>query len=132
MVPRSCNPCKVIIASGEDEDADEDVYDSAAFIIADVIYHQQALRTTSVLLCSATEVLLDNQAGRSNSNNRSLLSNVSTVEPFYISGIDGEFRGVRISEEGDFEGLGRVAYGTTAAEDILSKARHCLLQLVKG
>ena len=70
-----------MIASGEDENADEDVYDSAAFIIADVIHHNQAFHTTSVVLYSATEVLLDNQAGRSIFNNRSLLSNVSTVAP---------------------------------------------------
>ena len=48
---------------------------------------------------------------------------MSTVAPFYISSIDGESRGVRISEKGDFEGLGRIANGTTAAANILSKAR---------
>ena len=39
------------------------------------------------------------------------------------SGIDGESRGECISEEGDFECLGRVAYGTIAAANILLKAR---------
>ena len=59
-----------MIASRKDEDADKEVYDSAAFIIADVICHNQDLHTTTVVLFSATEVLLDNQAGSSIFNNR--------------------------------------------------------------
>ena len=77
----------------------------------------------STVLFSPTEVLLDNQAGRSIFKNRSLLSNVSNVTPFYIGGIDGGSRGLRIDQEGDFEDLGRVACETTAAANILSKAR---------
>jgi hypothetical protein len=45
------------------------------------------------------------------------------VKPFYIGGIDGGSRGLRVAEEGDFEDLGRVACETTAAANILSKAR---------
>ena len=75
------------------------------------------------MLFSPTEVLLDNQAGRSIFKNRSLLSNVSNVTPFFISGFDGGSRGLRIDQEGDFENLGRVAWETTAAANILSKAR---------
>lgn len=55
--------------------------------------------------------------------NRSLLHNTSAVAPFYIGGIDRTSRGLRINEEGDFEDLGRVACETTAAANILSKAR---------
>ena len=76
-----------------------------------------------MVLFSPTEVLLDNQAGRSIFKNRSLLSNVSNVTPFYIGGIDGGSRGLRIDQEGGFEDLGRVACETTAAANILSKAR---------
>ena len=72
---------------------------------------------------SATEVLLDNQAGWSIFKNRSLLHYTSAVAPFYIGGIDSTSRGLRISEEGDFEDLGRVACETTAAANILSNAR---------
>ena len=76
-----------------------------------------------MVLFSPTEVLLDNQAARSIFKNRSLLSNASNVTPFYISDFDGGSRRLRIDQEGDFENLGRVACETTAAANILSKAR---------
>ena len=79
--------------------------------------------TSDAVFFNATKVLLDNQAGRSIFKNRSLLRNICAVVPFYIDGIDGGSRGLRISEEGDFEDLGRVACESTAAANILSKAR---------
>ena len=79
--------------------------------------------TSDLVFFSAIEVLLDNQAGRSIFKNRSLLRNTCAVVPFYIGGIDGGSRGLRISEEGDFEDLGRVACESTAEANILSKAR---------
>ena len=116
---------KILIASGEDDAADEDVYDSAAILIGDAAADINATKTmtSDAVFFSATEVLLDNQAGRSIFKNRSLLRNTSAVVPFYIGGIDGGSRGLRISEEGDFENLGRVACESTAAANILSKAR---------
>jgi predicted lactoylglutathione lyase len=111
----------MIAAAGEDDLADEDVYDSSAFMIGDSYAHRH--EESSVIFFAATDVLLDNQAGRSIFKNRSLLSNVRAVKPFYIGGIDGGSRGLRVAEEGDFEDLGRVACETTAAANILSKAR---------
>jgi Reverse transcriptase (RNA-dependent DNA polymerase) len=108
-----------MIAAGEDDTGDEDFYDSAAFTINDVDENSDA----GNIFFTATEVLLDNQAGRSIFKNRSLLSNVCAVRPFYIGGIDGGSRGLRIAEEGDFEDLGRVGCEITAAANILSKAR---------
>jgi hypothetical protein len=97
-----------MIAVGEDDTADDDVYDSAAFMITDSPETTRD-RDSNMVLFSPTEVLLDNQAGRSIVKNRSLLSNVSNVTPFYIGGIDGGSRGLRIDQEGDFEDLGRLA-----------------------
>jgi hypothetical protein len=97
-----------MIAVGEDDTADEDVYDSAAFMITDATETTRD-RDSNMVLFSPTEVLLDNQAGRSIFKNRSLLSNVSNVTPFYIGGIDGGSRGLRIDQEGDFEDLCRLA-----------------------
>jgi hypothetical protein len=114
---------KIMIAAGEDDAADEDVYDSTAFMITDTTKTARDNDSCSMVLFSPTEVLLDNQAGRSIFKNRSLLSNVSNVTPFYIGGIDGASRGLRIDQEGDFEDLDRVACETTAAANILSKAR---------
>jgi hypothetical protein len=78
-------------------------------------------RDSSMVLFGPTEVLLDNQAGRSIFKNRSLLSNVRNVTPFYIGGIDGGSRGLRIDQEGDFEDLGRVACETVGDYEILSR-----------
>jgi predicted lactoylglutathione lyase len=104
----------VMVATGEEDD--DDMFGSAFMIKDDE-------SKDSMVLFSNTEVLLDNQAGRSIFRNKSLLSNVNAVKPFYIGGIDGESRGLRIGEEGDFEGLGRVGYQPQAAANILSKAR---------
>lgn len=119
----STKESKILIAAGEDEIADEDVYDSTVFVIEDTDAAVTMTETIDAVLFSATDVLLDNQAGRSIFKNGSLLRNLSAVTPFYIGGIDGGSRGFRISEEGDFEDLGRVACELTAAANILSKAR---------
>ena len=112
---------KVMIAVGEDETtdtADEDIYDYSAYIINDT-----GDEASSSVFFSATEVLLDNQAGRSIFKNRDLLSDVGIVKPFYIGGIDGGSRGLCITEDGDFNDLGRVGLATRAAANILSKTR---------
>jgi Reverse transcriptase (RNA-dependent DNA polymerase) len=119
----SAGDSKIMVAAGEDDAADDDVYDSTVFMIEDALVDDEDPETNSTVLFSITEVLLDNQAGRSLFKNRSLLKNVGSVKPFYIGGIDGGSRGLRISEEGDFEDLGRVGCESTAAANILSKAR---------
>ena len=98
---------KVMIARGEDDIVDEDVYDSPAYIINDI-----SSQESSSVFFTATKVLLDNQAGRSIFKNKDLLSNISAVKPFYISGIDGESRGLCIQEDGEFNDLGRVGLAT--------------------
>ena len=103
---RDCPP-KVMIAMGEDETTDtidEDAYDSSAYITSD--------EASCKIFFTATEVLLDNQAGRSIFKNRDLLSDVGIVKPFYIGGIDGGSRGLCIREDGDFNDLGRVGLAT--------------------
>jgi hypothetical protein len=79
---------KIMISSGEDDPADEDVYVFYAFMITDPTETTRDRDSCSMVLFSPTEVLFDNQAGRSIFKNRSLLSNVSNVTPFYIGGID--------------------------------------------
>jgi hypothetical protein len=108
----------VMVATGEDDKADDDLYDSSAFIINDT-----GNAASSSIFFTATEVLLDNQAGRSIFKNKNLLSNVSSIRPFYIGGIDGESEGLCIEEDGDLKDLGRVGLATTAAANILSKTR---------
>ena len=51
------------------------------------------------------------------------MSDVGIVKPFYIGGIDGRSRGLCITEDGDFNDLGRVGLATRAAANILSKTR---------
>ena len=68
-----------MIAMGEDETTDiidEDAYHSSAYIISD--------EASSSIFFTATEVLLDNQAGRSIFKNRDLLFDLGIVKPFYI------------------------------------------------
>ena len=72
----------VMIARGEDDvddTADEDIYDSFAFIVLDTTSQE----STSIFF-TATEVLLDNQAGRSIFKNEKLLLDVCATKPFYI------------------------------------------------
>lgn len=110
---------KVMIARGEDDAADEDIFDSPpTFII-----NETSSQESSSIFFTATEVLLDNQAGRSIFKNKDLLSDVTSVKPFYIGGIDGDSRGLCIQEDGDFNDLGRVGLATRAAANILSKTR---------
>ena len=117
-----CSPTpetKVVIARGEDDAADEDIFDSPpTFII-----NETSSQESSSIFFTATEVLLDNQAGRSIFKNKDLLSDVTSVKPFYIGGIDGDSRGLCIQEDGDFNDLGRVGLATRAAANILSKTR---------
>jgi hypothetical protein len=88
---------KIMIAAvAEDDAADENVYNYAAFIIIDTTETTRDKDSCKIVFFSPTEVLLDNQAGRSVFKNRSLLSNVSNVTLFYIDGIDGGSRGLRI------------------------------------
>ena len=114
----STQDSKVMLAIGKDDKADDDLYDSSAFIINDTDD-----TASSSIFFTTTEVLLDNQAGRSIFKNKNLLSNVRAIRPFYIGGIDGASRGLCISEDGDFKDLGRVGLAATAAANILSKTR---------
>ena len=90
---RDCSTAKdskILIATGENDTADEDVYDSAAFLIEDgADINAKRTVTSDTVFFSSTEVLLDNQAGPSIFKNRSLLHNTTAVVPFYIGGIDG-------------------------------------------
>ena len=107
-----------MIAMGEDETTDtidEDAYDSSAYITSD--------EASCKIFFTATEVLLDNQAGRSIFKNRDLLSDIGIVKPFYIGGIDGGSRGQCVREDSDFKDLGRVGLATRAAASILSKTK---------
>lgn len=82
-----------MLAAGEDDDAD--IFGSTYMV-------KDNESGGSIILFSDTEVLLDNQAGRSIFRNRDLLTDVKAVKPFYIGGIDGGSRGLCIGEEGDF------------------------------
>ena len=72
---------------------------------------------------SPTEVLLDNQASKSIFKNSNLLSNIRHEDPFFIGGIDGTSKGLKVSESGDFGGLGRVGLSRSAAANVLSKTQ---------
>ena len=54
----------MLIASGEDDEADEDdVYESTAFLLDDGVAHNQGqTESNSTVFFSHTAVLLDNQA----------------------------------------------------------------------
>ena len=97
---------------------DDDIYDASAYMANDFCDP-----VSSSIFFTATEVLPDNQAGRSIFKNKELLSNVSAVTPFYIGGIDGGSRGLCKREDGEFKDLGRVGLATRAAANILSKTR---------
>ena len=117
----SAQESTVMIAKGEDDGddtADEDIYDSSAFIV-----HDTTSQESTSIFFTATEVLLDNQAGRSIFKNEELLSDVCATKPFYIGGIDGASRGLCIQKDGTFHDLGRVGFAPTAAANILSKTR---------
>ena len=90
-------PSAMVAAIGEDDE--HDVSDDSVYMV-----HRSDEDSTFVLF-SDTDVLLDNQAGRSIFKNRSLLTDVTDIDPFYIGGIDGTSRGLRIKEDGDFEVL---------------------------
>jgi hypothetical protein len=76
-----------------------------------------------VVLFSDTEVLLDNQAGRSVFRNARLLTDTRRLErPICIGGVDESSKGIRVETDGDFEDLGRVGISGHAAANILSKA----------
>ena len=70
---------KIMIAAAEDDAADENVYNYAAFMIIDTTETTRAKDSCKIVFFSPTEVLLDNQAGRSMFNNRSLLSTMSVM-----------------------------------------------------
>jgi hypothetical protein len=71
------------------------------------------LTATPVILFSDTEVLLDNQAGRSVFRNSLLDTNVSAMSRLVcIGGVDGSSKGIVV----------RVSLCSQAAENILSKA----------
>lgn len=103
-----------LVVSHDPHIDDEELLYEAAFVIdADNI----------TVLFSNTEVLLDNQAGRSIFKNKALLTDVTPILPFFIGGIDGSSKGLRVTEEGTFANLGRVGYQNKAAANILSKAQ---------
>ena len=105
----------IAAAIGEDDEHDAS-YDNVYMINHSSVDHAFVLFTDS-------DVLLDNQAGRSIFKNADLLSDRRAIDPFYIGGIDGTSRGLCIQEDGDFQGLGRVGYDSKAAANILSKAQ---------
>ena len=111
-----------MIAIGEDDTTDTtedyDIYDSSAYII-----NKTSDQASSSIYFTATEVLFDNQAGRSIFKNRELLSNVGAVTPFYIVGIDNGSRGLCVQEDGEFKDFGRVGLAIRAAANILLKKR---------
>lgn len=108
-------PTAMVAAIGEDDEADSP--DDSVYMI-----HRSNNDHTFVMF-SDTDVLLDNQAGRSIFKNRALLTDIAEINPFFIGGIDGTSRGLRIEEDGDFEGLERVGYARKAAANILSKTQ---------
>ena len=115
--PDRVKDSEVLLATGEDDSADDEVYDSKVYLIEDGNTDDGSDTIKDAIFFSATEVLLDNQAGRSIFKNRPLLHNTSAVAPLYIGGIDSTSRGLRISN------IGRVACETTATANILSNAR---------
>ena len=117
--PDNVHLAEVLIAVGEDDDADEDAeaYE-ATFMVSD----GDASMTATVLF-SDYEVLLDNQAGRSIFRNAKLVDDRQVLaKPLFIGGIDGTSKGIRVTADGNFANLGRVGICAEAAANILSKA----------
>ena len=99
------------VAIGEEDPGDEEAIYNACFMMNETVFF------------SPTEVLLDNQASKSIFKNCNLLSNIRDEDPFFIGGIDGTSRGLKVSESGDFGGLGRVGLSRSAAANVLSKTQ---------
>ena len=49
-----------------------------------------------------------------------MLSDIQYENPFFIGGLDGTSRGLKVNESGDFGGLGRVDFSKSAV-NVLSK-----------
>jgi hypothetical protein len=85
--------------------------------------HSPADVSGPVVMFSDTEVLLDNQTGRSVFRNPGLLTDMKKLKkPICIGGVDGSSKGIREDTDGNFENLGRVGICGHAAANILSKA----------
>ena len=56
------------------------------------IVHDTTSQELTYIFFTATEVLVDNQAGRSILKNEELLSDVCATKPYYIGGINGASR----------------------------------------
>jgi nitrogen fixation protein len=109
-----------MVAIGEDDEADDDIYDVTLMTKDE---HSPADASGPVVLFSDTEVLLDNQAGRSVFRNPGLLTDLRKLKtPIYIGGVDGSSKGIRVDADGSFEDLGHVGICGPAAANILSKA----------
>jgi hypothetical protein len=78
---------KVMIAIGDADEADEDAIYDSAFMCCDE--HDEL-----ITLFSATEVILDNAAGRPVFKSRQLLDNVQTITPYRIEGVDVNSNGI--------------------------------------
>ena len=62
-------------------------------------------------------------ASRSIFSNGDLLSDIQSEDPFSIGGIYGTSRGLKVSKNGDFGGLGCVGLSKPAAVSVLSKTQ---------
>ena len=62
--PDRVKDSEVLLATGEDDSADDDVYDSTVYLIEDGKIDDGLDTSKDAIFSSATEVLLDNQAGR--------------------------------------------------------------------
>ena len=100
-------------AIGENDDNDvEELY--TTFMIT-------SESSSASVMFTSTEVLLDNQAGRSIFKNKSFLDDIKDQHPYSLGGVDGSAEGFKVSQGGSFRDLGRVGYSPRAAANILSQ-----------
>jgi hypothetical protein len=117
-----------MVAIGEDHDADDDLYDVTLMTTE----HSPTDASGPVVLFSDTEVLLDNQAGRSVFRNARLLTDTRRLErPICIGGVDGSSKGIRVETDGNFEDLGRVGICGHAAENVRGHQRDIIEVIIR-
>jgi len=108
----------VMVAVGE-SDPDYDAEDALMFMVNEV-------ETSAIILFTACEVLLDNQAGTSIVHNEHLLNDIRQVKGYKIRGIEKGSSGLAVECKGTFPDLSligcNVGYAPGATANILSKS----------
>jgi len=112
------------------EDNDEDQCDLMRnFVVVTPCCQQEhrpsacSTTTTHAFMFGAREVLFDCAAGRSVMKSRDLLHNIKQSSSITtIGGVNKDSEGITVSEDGEFEDLGRVGVSENSVANILSQA----------